>query len=260
MNENIMTYIRPTNPAPITPEEKTLLIAEYLAFYQQIAGRAVAKNDFSALNAKLPRSAASEFLNGVGILLLDAAKKSLFEKSDLHTFLAENPLPNNLHKRLPDEFRAYCLLLNSLKQWVAAESAATDRWLLGGTVREKLRKAADCCMVTGEALERIELHHPVRDGRPPIPLSHNGHQRLESATESNTNDPIMAALRLIRARGNRSWKALRDGCLSHLGEDVCTRTQNSLNSARSFSTMAQHMTGKTPSELIEWLDENHLGL
>jgi hypothetical protein len=260
MNENIMTYIRPTNPEPITPEEKSLLIGEYLSFYQEISQRAVEENDFSALNVKLPRSAASDFLNGVGILLLDAAKNSLAQKSDLHTFLAENPLPNNLHKRLPDEFRAYCLLLNSLKQWVAAESAATDRWLLGGTVREKLRNAADCCMVTGKALERIELHHPVRDGRPPIPLSHDGHQRLESATESDTNDPIMAALRLIRAKGNRSWKALRDGCLSHLGEDVFTRTKNSLNSAKSFSTKAQNTTGKTPSELIEWLDENQLGL
>ena len=256
-----MTFVRPTNQTPMTPEEKQDFVREYLALYQQKAQLAVERNDFSELNVKLPRSAAREFLSEIGVLLLKASRNSLSGQSEIRTFLARNGLPNSFQGRLPDEFRAYCLLLNALKQWVSAESAATDRWLLGGKAREKLRSATDSCLVTGKPLGgEFELHHTVRDGRPPIPLSGIGHKQIETATDDNPDDPMMVKLRPIRSKGNHSWKALRDGCLSHMGESIDTRTKKSLGGARAFASKAQKTTDKNCEELIEWLDENQLGL
>lgn len=65
---------------------------------------------------------------------------------------------------------------------------------------------ADHCVITGKhlGLADVELHHPVRDGRPPIPLSKNGHDRIESTSRDST-DPIESALREIKRQGNRSW-------------------------------------------------------
>ena len=69
----------------------------------------------------------------------------------MRDFLADNPLPDGMAPLLPDSFRAFCLALNSLKQWVAKEQAATDRYLLGGVSRQ-LSDASATCLVTGEAL------------------------------------------------------------------------------------------------------------
>lgn len=259
-NNMPMTFVRPTNQTPMTPEEKQGLVKTYLAFYQQKAQLAGEQKDFSELNVKLPRSAARDFVNEVGVLLLNASRNALNGYSEIKTFLDENAPPESIQGRLPDEFRAYCLLLNALKQWVSAESAATDRWLLGGAVREKMRSTTNFCLVTGKTLDKIELHHPVRDGRPPIPLSPAGHKHIETATEGDPDDPTMVMLRSLKTK-KRSWRALRDGCLSHMGEErVATRTKNSLSGAKSFATKAQKTTGKNYGELIEWLDENQLGL
>ncbi len=46
--------------------------------------------------------------------------------------------------------------------------------------------AVDKCIVTGEELgERAELHHPMRDGRPPILLSKKGHDIIEQSNQKN---------------------------------------------------------------------------
>jgi hypothetical protein len=38
----------------------------------------------------------------------------------------------------------------------------------------------EACLITGSALgQDSELHDPVRDGRPPIPLSKKGHASIE---------------------------------------------------------------------------------
>ena len=50
---------------------------------------------------------------------------------------------------------------------MAAEQAATDRYLLGGKAGKDCRAAATTCVVTAKSLDggKVELH-PVRDGRP----------------------------------------------------------------------------------------------
>ena len=89
---------------------------------------------------------------------------------------------------LPDDFRVFSLLLNALKQWVSAESQSTDRYLLGGTARATCREAVNKWIVTGEELgENSELHHPLRDGRPPILLSKKGHNLVEQNNQINSS-------------------------------------------------------------------------
>lgn len=254
-----MSYIRPVNPNPVKPEEKPQLISEYIAFYKEIATRATEHKDYSELNVKLPKAAAEDFLSDVGALLNQAAIKAA-KAGQVRAFLDGNPLPESMKNHLPDEFRAFCLLLNSLKQWVSAESLATDRYLLGGTVRAKLRNASSDCMVTGTPLDKVELHHPVRDGRPPIPLSPQGHRQIEEASTGTTETPLIQSLRELRSEGNWSWKMLRDGCKSQLGEHVESRSRNSLNSSRSIANRAHELTGLSFEQLLQCLDESEIGL
>jgi len=253
-------YIRLTNPSPLSPEERAALLEEYLEFYDRVGKEAAENSDYSALNVKLPRLAAASFLERVGALLLEAASEAA-KDGEVRHFLDKHPLPPALEGRLPDDYRAYSLLLNALKQWVSAESAATDRYLLGGTVRTRIREArmGGVCPITGEIFSKIELHHPMRDGRPPIPLSHKGHALIEQTTKQDSDDPVFSKLQELRRAGNRSWIALRRGCESHLGETVSDRTQNSLNSARSFANRALELTGLSFEDLIAFLDDNELG-
>lgn len=121
-----MPYIRPINPNPVSPDEKPQLISEHVAYYEKLAQLATEHGDYSALNVKLPKGAAEAFLDDVGSLLIQAAAKAA-KAGQVRDFLDKNPLPDSMKSHLPDEFRACCLLLNSLKQWVSAESLATDR-------------------------------------------------------------------------------------------------------------------------------------
>ena len=253
-----MPYIRPVNPNPVSPDEKPQLISEHIAYYGKIAQLAAERGDYSELNVKLPKAAVEAFLSDVGTLLNQAAFKAA-KTGEVRDFLDRNPLPASMKSHLPDEFRAFCLLLNSLKQWVSAESLATDRYLLGGTVRAKLRDASINCMITGSLLDKVELHHAVRDGRPPIPLSPEGHRQVEESNAGTSNDPLMQALREIKAQ-TWSWKMLRDGCTSQLGEDVKSRSKNSLGSSRTFAKKAKERTKLNYERLLEILDENELGL
>ena len=258
-----MAYVRPTNQTPISPDEKPLLVENYLSFHQEKARIAKQTGDFSTLNSKLPRTAAASFLDKVGNLLNEASKDVLNQDgTEIKAFLRDNPLPVGFEKNLPDDFRAHCLLLNALKQWVSAESAATDRYLLGGQFKKWLKNATDTCMVTDGHIDEVEYHHPVRDGRPPIPLSAKGHNEIEMATEGDPGDSTMTALRPIKKQGHRSWRMLRDGCESLDGfvEIAPTRTRSSLSSCRTFARQAMGATRKDCKELIKWLDTNQLGL
>ena len=258
-----MAYVRPSNQTPISPDDKPLLVANYLSFYQEEARIAKETGDFSTLNSKLPRAAAASFLDKVGNLLNDESKDALNQDgAEIKAFLRDNPLPVGLEKHLPDDFRAHCLLLNALKQWVSAESAATDRYLLGGQFKKWLKNASDTCMVTAGHIDKVEYHHPARDGRPPIPLSPKGHNEIEMATEGDPGDSIMTALRPLKERGHFSWIMLRDGCndLDESVEIAPTRTRSSLSSCRTFARKAMSATRLDCKELIKWLDTNQLGL
>jgi hypothetical protein len=253
-----MSYKRPIKPNPVAPNEKPQIISDYIAYYKKIAELARERGDFSDLNVKLPKAAAEAFLNDVGVLLNQTAVKAV-KSGQVKEFLERNPLPDSMTSHLPDEFRAFCLLLNSLKQWVSAESLATDRYLLGGTVRDKLRAASSQCMITGSPLDKVELHHAVRDGRPPIPLSPEGHRQIEESKSAATDNPIMVTLRELKSERTWSWKMLRDGCLSQLGEHTESRTKNALNTSRTFAKKAQERTGISFEQLLECLDESGLG-
>jgi hypothetical protein len=114
-------------------------------------------------------------------LLYQKASTLASHPSLLREFLEENPLPRSLRGRLPDDFRAFCLALNALKQWVSAEQLATDRYLLGALARPECLAAADRCLVSSVPLTEgdTQLHHPVRDGRPPVPVNKRAHARME---------------------------------------------------------------------------------
>jgi len=249
-------YTRPANDKPLTPLEKKELLQAYFSHYESIAQQAA-----DSLNVKLPRAAVADVLDQVGGLLLERSRQLALTPGPMREFLEATEPPECLRGRLPDEFRAFSLLLNALKQWVSAESAATDRFLLGGTARGQCRQMADHCLITGKHLERadIELHHPVRDGRPPIPLSKNGHDRIESTSRDST-DPIESALREIKRQGNRSWVMLRRGCMALAGEEAGQSTPAILASSKTFARKAKEATGLSYQALLQWLDHRDLGI
>ncbi len=249
-------YIRPTNDKPLMPPEKKELLQAYFSHYESVA-----QQDADSLNVKLPRAAVADVLDQVGGLLLERSRQLALTPGPMREFLEATEPPECLGGRLPDEFRAFSLLLNSLKQWVSAESAATDRFLLGGTARKQCRQMADHCLITGQHLERadVELHHPVRDGRPPIPLSKTGHDRIES-TSRHSPEPFESALRELKRQGNRSWVMLRRGCMALAGEESGESTPAVLASSKTFARKAKEATGLSYQALVEWLDQRDLGI
>jgi hypothetical protein len=165
-----------------------------------------------------------------------------------------------MKERLPDKFRVFCLALNSLKQWVAAEQAATDRFLLGGNARDLCREAVKTCLVTGIALgQDSELHHPVRDGRPPIPLSKKGHDEIEGQVATMHSDPISRTLCALKNEKNHSWAQLRRGCLDQLGRQEPWPSKASASGARAFAKKSAAAAGLGYEQILEWLKSNNLG-
>jgi hypothetical protein len=165
------------------------LLQEYVQHYCQLSVK-----DKTVLNRKVPRESFADLLNHVGEMLLAESARLATSSGPIRTFLEDNPLPQSMEKMLPDDFRIFCLALNALKQWVAAEQAATDRYLLGGTAHELCREAIKTCLVTGSELDLAsELQHPVRDGRPPILLSKKGHASIEGQLSSEPITPQRGA-------------------------------------------------------------------
>jgi hypothetical protein len=245
-----MRFRRLTNPNKLTTEQKRSLLQEYLSHYEREAAV-----DQSALKQKVPRDAFSELLDQIGLLLLQESKIISTRSGPVADFLQATPLPPRLEKLLPHEFRVYCLALNALKQWIGAQQAATDEFLLGGTARDLCRAATDKCIVTGELLEsNIELHHPVRDGRPPIPLSKRGHDLIEHQTSLTSDDPVEASLIELKRQGNRSWAMLRRGCLDLLGTPEPVTSQSTAARARTFARKAAGVSNLSYSEILSWLD------
>jgi len=180
-----MSYQR-RNPGVRHPKkEREVILREYWEFY-----RKESEVDPSVLNRKLPREVFADLLDEVGTLLVERATKLSSQPGPVRQFLDENPIPPSLESQLPDDFRVFCLALNALKQWVASEQTATDRFFLGGRARQECRAVSDVCLVTGEPFAgKVQLHHLVRDGRPPLPLSTKGHSKLEKQ-EPRQNDDL----------------------------------------------------------------------
>jgi hypothetical protein len=166
-----------------------------------------------------------------------------------------------MRELLPDDFRAFALMLNALKQWVVAESASTDRYLLGGTARQTCRAAVTECIITGEELgDDAELHHPLRDGRPPILLSKSGHVQVEQRHQTGTNadnpdDPTWLRICALKKEKHMSWVQLREGC-GAVAEGVSAARPG----AKSFANTVIRETGLTALEIVALLDAGELGL
>jgi hypothetical protein len=210
------------------------------------------------LNVKIPREVLAVSLDKIGTLLNAEAERLLSENENLKTFLADNPLPDSMAALLPDSFRVFSLLLNALKQWVSAESAATDRYLMGGTARETCRNAVDTCLVTGEKLQGgVELHHPMRDGRPPIPLSKKGHDRIEqsSASPSIEENSLLSIIKQIKKLKHLSWVLIREGLNAKINNSTDYRP-----AAMSGVNFILKTVNISPQELSDFLDENNLNL
>jgi hypothetical protein len=251
-----MAYKRYKSEIALPKEEKISLMAEYINYYENL----INVHGTDVLNIKIPRGVFSEILDNIGTLVNEQAMKMANEEGAVKDFLQANPLPPHMQKLLPDEFRVFALLINSLKQWVSAESAATDKFLLGGTARQTCRSAVDKCIVTGEELgESSELHHPMRDGRPPILLSKKGHDFIEqnnllSSTKNVIDDDTWSSIKQIKKKMNQSWIQLREGCNA-----ISTGSSNYRSGAKSFANKVIKETGATALEIIEMLDNRNLG-
>jgi hypothetical protein len=249
-----MAYKRPTSRGKLSKAEKLDLLRNYNRYYRELY---VA--DETVLNRKIPRGAFADLLNRLGEMLLTESEKLAEAAGPVRTFLRDNPLPPEIAKKLSADFRVFCLALNSLKQWVAVEQAATDRYLLGGHARELCREAVKTCLVMDGALgQDSELHHPVRDGRPPILLSKEGHASIENQRAS-MDDPIGRKLSKLRHETNRSWAQLRRGCLDLVGRPVPWPSRASASGARAFAKRAAAAAGGY-EKILKWMDSRGLGI
>jgi hypothetical protein len=251
-----MSYIRPKSNHALSPDEKRDLLQEYFDYYREVS-----KSNPELLNSKLPRSAFDNLLNDIGELILAKAETLTATGNEVSNFLAENPLPEHLEHYLPEQFRVYCLALNALKQWLSAEQAATDRYIFGGTVRTQCRKLSNSCLVSGIPADEctIELHHPVRDGRPPIPLAKEVHAEIEGQTSTKTEgDGAMGAIYPIKRAGKRSWVMLKLGCELLMGTASTTKSKNVQSSSKTFARKASEASGLNYQELLEWVKSNNL--
>lgn len=245
-----MPYKRPISGSPLSKTGKLDLLRGYIEHYRQLAA-----DDPSVLNRKVPREAFGDLMDRLGELLLAESARLAESEGPVRDFLQANPLPESLGDRLPAEFRVFCLVLNSIKQWVAAEQAATDCYVLGANARKLCRKAADTCVVTGHPLgDGCELHHPIRDGRPPIPLTKAGHAAIEGQLGVVGDGPIGQALVPLRRKLGRSWAQLRRGCLDLLGKPVDWPSKASASVARSFARKAAVTAGVGYEQILDWLD------
>ncbi len=251
-----MAYKRFENEKLLSKDEKKNLMSEYIRYYEDL----IKERGIHELNVKIPRKVFALILDDIGTLLVDEANRLANEDSQVKDFLKAHPLPPHMESLLPENFRVFALLLNSLKQWVSAESAATDRFLLGGTARQTCREAVKTCIVTGGELgEKPELHHPVRDGRPPILLSKKGHDKIEQFTQNDTlennENKKWTDIVQLRKEKHMSWVQLREGCNA-----VLTGGKNYRAGAKSFAKKVIKETGLDANQIIELLNKKRLGL
>ncbi len=252
---NITRYKRYKSDIRLTKKEKVQLMSEYINYYEDL----IKEQGIDILNIKIPRDVFDNILNDIGVMLNKQAIKLANEDDTVKIFLRDNPLPPNMQGLLPDDFRVFALLLNSLKQWVSSESASTDRFLLGGTAKDTCKEAVDKCIVTGNELgEKPELHHLIRDGRPPILLSKKGHDLVEqnnqiNNTDNTEDDDVWNIIKQIRKDQNMSWVQLREGC-----NVLITGSMKYRPKAKSFANKVIKETALSATDIIEKLNEKNL--
>ncbi|MCC5807973.1 MAG: hypothetical protein JJU00_16725 [Opitutales bacterium] len=257
-----MSYIRPKTKTKISPEDKADVLRDCIAHCQEAFQR-----DPESLNRKIPREIFSAVLDEVGALLVRRSAEIATGDDTgagpaVAKFLDENPLPESIEKVLTPQLRTFALLLHALRQWAVAESLATDRWIFSGNVRRLLRKSTEHCVVTGEALSagETELHHPVRDGRPPLPLSKKGHRMIEKQERYLADDPVGKILVALRRqkRGRYSWKAIWEGCCLHMGETFEFESPNRARFCRSLVNWYVRESGFSVEEIRQWIEGQRL--
>src|SRR5437870_7495235 len=121
-----MSYQHPKPGVKLSKQERTELLKDYYAFCAEQFSK-----DAKALNRKVPREAFRGFHDRVGLLLLEEAKQLAAHNGIMRNFLDANPLPERMKAYLPDDYRIFCLLLNSLRQWSMKELAQTDKYVIG---------------------------------------------------------------------------------------------------------------------------------
>jgi hypothetical protein len=249
-------FERPRNLVRLTPEQRRSIICEYVGYYKTIF-----ETEPEKLSKKVPRNVFSDLLDTIGNYLLEESKVLSKNDPSILSFLEENALPSSLSQSLTPEYRVFCLALNALKQWIAAEQTATDKFILGANVRNEIRSSVDTCIVTGEKLSEVgcELHHTVRDGRPPIPLSPSGHEKVDGQTLKAATNPNLETIADIRSRNGQSWKQLRRGCLDLIGMQVEHSTHAVGSSARAFARKASIATNLSFEEILDLMDQFELG-
>ncbi len=248
----VMSYVRPELDVPIPAAQKTELLSEYVRHYA-----ALARADQSTLRRKVANQKFADLLDKIGDLIIAESARLAKEPGPVRTFLEENPVPAGMAPFLTDSVRAFCLALNALKQWVNKEQIAMDGYLLGKNARRLCRSAVSQCILTGDSLDSAaELHHPVRDGRPPLLLSKKGHAQLEGqASNNDAADPIGVVLIALKRKKNLSWAHLRRGCLDLAGHESDSSSAAMKASARSYARKASEATGLGYSEILDWMDK-----
>jgi hypothetical protein len=241
-------YKRFENENKLSKSQKINLLEEYTKYYEDI----INEQGIEKLNIKIPRELFDDITDKIGTIIIEKSKE-LSRNGMIKDFLDNNPLPNNMKKLLPDEFRTFCLVLNALKQWISAEQSATDRFLLGGNARTILKDAAKKCIVTNELLTKdAELHHPLRDGRPPILISKKGHNFIEnqqSISGDDNGDTIWEKMKSLKKEKHGSWILLREGCNAILDSSKKCRAN-----AKAFANTIIRETGLKAQEIIDKLD------
>ena len=241
-------YKRFENKNKLDKSQKVKLLEEYMKYYNELRN----SQGIEKLNIKIPRDFFDEIIDKIGTILIEKSN-DLSKKGTVKDFLDNNPLPENMAKLLPDEFRTFCLILNALKQWVSKEQLATDRYLLGGTARETLKEAAKKCIITNEQLTNdAELHHMLRDGRPPILISKKGHNLLEnqqSISSDDNEDKIWQKMKEMKKKKHGSWELLREGCNA-----ILNSSKNYRAKAKAFANTIMRETGLKANEIINKLD------
>lgn len=241
---------------PLSADDRTILLSNYFEYYSNtynsIKGEKGEGFALELLNVKMPNTILNYAINQIA----NEFQKQLNDlvlNSDVQLFLQENPLPEPLTNLLPPEVRIYSLLMNSLKNWVSAEQPYTDKYLLGGNARKRCRTAAVNCIVTNTELAfgEIELHHIIRDGSPPIPLSKEGHRIVEKYREDKLTSGLSEKypeLTKEKKKRKASWVMLRNGCNSLISSDHIAKS-----SERTWAKKAAEITGLSYVDLLSLL-------
>lgn len=255
----------------LSPAEKRTLVE---ALYNHL------KCNQLKINSKVPREAFDEFIDELISLFYKYAEYYTNNDTPVRKFLNDNNPPKELKQYLPNKFRAICLMLNGIKQWLSKEQTNSDKFILGAGYKKLLKEGFKTCIVTNTPINsssKFEFHHILRDGTPPIPLTPDGHRKIEGISQnsnsivkggenfrheihqsSKTNilsvnipeekysDIVHKRISPIKQNGHYSWVQLRKQLNTSIQVGVVKG---------SFAIKAIEASGLTAVELLEWLNK-----